>query len=346
VPRPSRAPLIDNTLLALVDRHPADLVAQVARRLGISRAAIGARARALVDDGYLIRRGTTRPTYRSGPHRRAAFRHRLARIDEDRVWTADVVPLLAGLPVNVRDICHYGITEMVNNAIDHSAGKTVEVTVERSQRSVDLVVADDGVGIFDKITRALRLPDPRLALLELAKGKLTTDPRHHSGEGIFFASRMFDHYEIASGTLRYRHDASSGRGRLDEGEDPESTPGTRVTMSIAPDTTRSARQVFDAYSSGPDEYAFARTVVPVRLARIGDENLISRSQARRVLQRVDRFRIVELDFDGVATIGQAFADEIFRVFAREHPEIELTATHARPDVQQMIRRAETLRDET
>jgi hypothetical protein len=43
--------------------------------------------------------------------------------------------------------------------------------------------------------------------------------------------------------------------------------------------------------------------------------------------------------------GQAFADEVFRVFALVHPEVELTATNASPEVQQMIRRAEVARDE-
>ena len=52
-----------------------------------------------------------------------------------------------------------------------------------------------------------------------------------------------------------------------------------------------------------------------------------------------------LDFDQVNSIGQAFADEIFRVFANAHPEVELIPVHAVPEVQQMIRRAEVLRDE-
>jgi hypothetical protein len=103
--------------------------------------------------------------------------------------------------------------------------------------------------------------------------------------------------------------------------------------------------VFEEYSSGPDDYSFAKTVVPVRLARVGDENLISRSQGKRLMQRVDQFRQVVLDFAGVAIIGPAFADEVFRVFAREHPEVELVAIHVVPEVRQMIRRAEVARDQ-
>lgn len=93
------------------------------------------------------------------------------------------------------------------------------------------------------------------------------------------------------------------------------------------------------HSAPRDDGSFELAVVPVRLARIADENLIARSQAKRLLQRVDRFRRVVLDFTGVALIGQGFADEVFRVFANAHPEVELSAVNAEPDVRAMIARA-------
>lgn len=83
--------------------------------------------------------------------------------------------------------------------------------------------------------------------------------------------------------------------------------------------------------------------MPVRLAQYGDDLLISRSQAKRLLVRVDRFRTVIFDFEGVSAIGQAFADEIFRVFRSQHPDIDLYATNASTDVQDMINRAQAAR---
>jgi hypothetical protein len=44
--------------------------------------------------------------------------------------------------------------------------------------------------------------------------------------------------------------------------------------------------------------------------------------------RVELFKTVIFDFDGVPTIGQAFADEIFRVFANAHPQIMLVTARA------------------
>jgi len=345
MPRPSRSREIDDALLRAVERHPTDLVRTVADELELSRAAVAARVRALIETHYLQKSGTTRPRYAMGPHRQGHAVHRLPGLAEDRVWSEDIAPLLSGLPRNVIDICHHGVTEMVNNAIDHSEGRTLDVRVERTPERVGLLITDDGIGIFRKITRALDLPDERLALLELSKGKLTTDPRRHSGEGIFFTSRAFDAFQIHSGGLVFDHDAAHDDDVLFEQERIDATArGTEVAMEIEVSSTRTLKEVFDEFSSGPDDYAFAKTIVPVRLAKIGDENLISRSQAKRLMQRVDRFSKVVLDFEGISSIGQAFADEIFRVFAAEHPLIELTAMHMLPEVQQMVRRAEVARD--
>ena len=340
--RRDRSPEIEAALLRAVAEHPRDLVSMVAAQLGLSRQRISLQVRELVAGGYLEKIGSTRPRYALGPHRRLRRRYSRTGLAEDAIWFDLLLPLLRDLPRNVLDIAQHGVTEMVNNAVDHSEAGNVEIRMDCSNGRLSFEVADDGVGIFRKITRALDLPDERLALLELSKGKLTTDPRRHSGKGIFFTSRMFDGFRIASGGLVFDHDAKYDDDLLDDAEDCD---GTTVAMEIAVDSPRLARSVIDQFSSGPDDYSFAKTVVPVRLARVGDENLVSRSQAKRLLQRVDRFRCVVLDFAQVSTIGQAFADEIFRVFANAHPEVELLHIHAAPEVQQMIRRAEVLRDE-
>lgn len=340
--RPDRSVEIEVALLRAVAEHPRDLVSMVAAQLGLSRQRVHQQVQGLVAGNYLVKQGSTRPTYALGANRRFVRAYPRAGLAEDRVWYSDLLPLLEHLPRNVLDIAHHGITEMVNNAVDHSEATEVHVRMELRDGRLLFEIADEGVGIFRKISRALDLPDQRLALLELSKGKLTTAPQRHSGEGIFFTSRMFDLYRIESGGLVFDHDATYDLDLLDDTHDLE---GTRVVMEIATDSSRTVESIFDQYSSGPDDYSFARTVVPVRLAKVGDENLVSRSQAKRLLQRMENFRHVVLDFAEVAGIGQAFADEIFRVFANAHPDVELLHVHAVPEVQQMIRRAEVLRDE-
>ncbi|MHB8254030.1 MAG: STAS-like domain-containing protein [Acidiferrobacter sp.] len=167
------------------------------------------------------------------------------------------------------------------------------------------------MGIFKKIQTALGLLDERHAVLELSMGKLTTDPNHRSGEGIFFCSRMFDAFNILSGGVYFSHTFRETKDWILE---HESTGRTIVWMELNNHTSRTDKAIFDQYTSG-DDYGFNKTVVPVRLAQYGNEKLISRSQAKRLLARIERFKVVILDFSEVDMIGQAFADEVFRVFA-------------------------------
>lgn len=340
----NRSRQIDVALLAAVSAHPKDLTRFVAQELHVSRQTVATRARALVQSGFLARAGTTRPTYVLGPKRRSLFEYDRDGLAEDRVWREDVAPLLGDLSANVLDIAHHGISEMVNNAVDHSEGTRVEVLVNRDAENVLLLVIDDGVGIFRKISRALNLPDDRLALLELGKGKFTTDPQRHTGEGVFFTSRMFNLFQIESSNLLFDHNDGGFDDMLHDRDEPSLNSGTMVAMQISTRSDRKVKDIFDQYSSGPDDYSFAKTIIPVRLARFGNENLVSRSQAKRLMLRVEQFRCVMLDFAQIESVGQAFADEVFRVFANAHPEVELVAIHAVAEVQQMIRRAEVARD--
>ena len=63
---------------------------------------------------------------------------------------------------------------------------------------------------------------------------------------------------------------------------------------------------------------------------------VSRSQAKVLMARMDEYKTVILDFEGIDIIGQGFADQIFRIFAREHPEVELIVRNTSRDVRKMI----------
>lgn len=78
-----------------------------------------------------------------------------------------------------------------------------------------------------------------------------------------------------------------------------------------------------------------------KLAQIGNEQLIFRSQAKRLIARFDRFKTVTLDFREVETIGQAFADELFRVYALAHPQAELLPMHMSQKVEHIWLRVVT-----
>lgn len=333
-----RGEQIRQFILDNVEHHPTDVASLTARTFKISRQAVNKHIQYLFRQKALLVRGTTRSRrYILHPLVQWEQIYPLSGLQEDIAWRNDIHPLLGGLPDNVVDIWHYGFTEMLNNAIDHSGGTNINVKVEKTATTTQIVIYDDGEGIFRKIQRELGLEDERHAILELSKGKLTTDPEHHTGEGIFFASRMFDDYAILSGNVYFSHKHDEVEDWIVENQRFQS--GTGVFMRIANNTARTSKHVFDEYSSQED-YGFNKTVVPVRLAQYGNEKLVSRSQAKRLLARVDRFKVVILDFQDVETIGQAFADEVFRVFRRQHPEIDMFPIRANRNVEAMISRAQ------
>jgi hypothetical protein len=148
---------------------------------------------------------------------------------------------------------------------------------------------------------------------------------------------MFDRFSILSGNL-YFSASTENDVWLIETEDRKLKQGTLVTMTIRFNTQRTTKAVFEKYATDASSFDFSRTHVPVTLARYGDEQLVSRSQARRVLARFDRFREVLLDFSGVTTIGHSFADEIFRVFRQERPDIFVHGVNVTPEISAIISR--------
>jgi anti-sigma regulatory factor (Ser/Thr protein kinase)/biotin operon repressor len=327
-------------LLERVQANPQNISKLAAEKFGISRQAVGAHLQRLVNEGALTVRGKTKGrTYALAPLVEWSNEYTLTEgPPEDVVWRTDIRRILGNLPDNVRDIWNYGFSEMFNNARDHSGGTTIEVAITKTAVTSQMMILDNGVGIFRKIQQELNLLDERHAIFELSKGKLTTDPRHHTGEGIFFTSRMFDNFRILSGGVFFSHYFGDEEDYLLQPKDP--AEGTLVFLELGNHTSRTTKRIFDEYSDDV-EYSFNKTVVPVKLAQYGNDKLISRSQAKRVLARVELFKTVMLDFKDVPTIGQAFADEMFRVFAREHPAVVLMPVHANSEVKRMITRAQS-----
>jgi anti-sigma regulatory factor (Ser/Thr protein kinase) len=327
-------------ILTNIENHPKDIASLASQNFGISRQAVNKHIKSLVEQKAIVTKGSTKnKSYFLHPLVEWKGSYQLTdRLAEDIVWDSDIKHLVADLPSNVKDIWVYGFTEMLNNAIDHSSGKEVFIQVSKTAIHTEIIICDDGEGIFKKIQRELHLHDERHAVLELAKGKLTTDPERHSGQGIFFTSRMFDEFGILSGNVYFTHKFNREEDWISENP---SQSGTTVFMKLNNNTSRTSKDIFDKFSSG-DDYAFTKTVVPVRLAQYGEEKLVSRSQAKRLLAGLDKFKIVVFDFSGVEAIGQAFADEVFRVFKKQHPEMEIMSLHKTKDVAQMISRAESL----
>ncbi len=329
---------IKQFILSNIGEHPKDIVRFTQEKYKLSRTTILHYVSELTEEKKISVEGTTRDRkYTLEP---LAFIKQTYQIHdtlkEDKVWRNDIAPLFSDVKQNIVDICHYGFTEIFNNAIDHSEGTNIIVTVGIWIDKISMWIKDDGVGIFNKIQKKYDLDDSLHAILELSKGKLTTDPESHTGEGIFFTSRMFDVFVIFSGKYYF---ATKELDFMFESD--KDVPGTEVYMEISQDSDRTTASVFSGFTSDSDNYGFNKTIVPVKLARYGNENLVSRSQAKRLLTRLEKFKTVVLDFQNIESIGRAFADEIFRVYVKNHPNTNLMAINDSESIKRLIIEAQS-----
>jgi len=251
---------------------------------------------------------------------------------EDAVWENDIKKHFINVPKNVWGIWAYGFLEMFNNAIEHSMGEKIQVIIDENKIFVTLSIADDGIGIFKNIKENFNLTNEKDALLELAKGKRTTDSVKHSGQGIFFTSKAFDDFMIVSNGIVF--------GSKGENIKPKQTSrlkfSTLVYIGLANNSSKILIDVFNEFSTEiPGD--FDKTIIPVHLANSTD--LVSRSQARRILSGLELFKEVVLDFKDVEYIGQAFADEVFRVFVNMNPDTSISTKNTNTEIQNMISRA-------
>lgn len=267
------------------------------------------------------------------------LRFKRESLEEHRVFNSikEKHNLINDLPENISSILFYGFSEMLNNAIEHSESKYVEIEIRVDTKNLSFIINDFGVGVFRSVMKKRNLKSEVEAMQDLLKGKTTTKPHSHSGEGIFFTSKVADIFELDSYGYKMRVD--NVIKDIFFQETSELKKGTRVTFIIKINSQKHLNDVFSKFVTEPGEVGFDKTEILVRLFIQGTV-YISRSQARRILSGLEKYKTIVLDFDRVSTIGQAFADEIFRVFQRSHPEIKILPVNMIEPVKFMIDRVE------
>jgi len=316
-------PAITDWITTAAMQHPQRLDAELAARTGLTSLRSARRALTrLTELQWLVRTGTRRqPRWQPGALRQVVRCYELQGLQEDLPWTLDFAPCFEW-PAPLNRLVQHAFCELLNNAIDHSGGSHVTVSLRQTATQVQLLVSDNGRGAFERIAQTFAIADPAHAMLELGKGRLTSLPQRHSGQGLFFTSRLADVFDLHANAVAFRQREWDGRGW--QPQRPLRAPGTSVYAAFSLDTTRTLEAVRQTYCS--DGVAFDRTVVPLRVITSERVGLESRAQARRVHARLAQFARAELDFAGVPVIGQAFADELFRVL----PAVDTGATEMIP----------------
>jgi anti-sigma regulatory factor (Ser/Thr protein kinase) len=315
-------------------QRPEGLDLELALRFGVNRRAARRALQRLAELHWLvIEGGPRRPRYRPGLLRQVVRSYALRGLEEDIPWLLHFAPFFA-LPPNVSRLVQHAFGELLNNSIDHSDGTQATVSLRQTASHVQLLVSDNGRGLFDRIAETFAIASPALAMLELSKGKLTSQPHRHTGQGLFFTSKLADVFDLHANAAAFQQLAWDERGW--QPRRALQHTGTSVFASFALDTTRTLESVRGAYSADGSGLALERTVVPVRLITSEQVGLHSRAQARRVGARLHAFVRAELDFGGVPDVGHAFADELFRVLPGETPALDLVPINMSPAVAAMV----------
>ena len=183
------------------------------------------------------------------------------------------------------------------------------------------------------IRKKKKLKNNLEAIQDLMKGKQTTMPQEHTGEGIFFTSKAGDMLIIQSSNKKLIFNNILRDVFI---KDIKNLKGTKISFTIGLKSKRNLNSLFRQYCG--DSFKFSKTEVRVVLYKT-DSDYVSRSQARRILSGIEKFKTIVLDFRNLDTIGQAFADEVFRVWQNLHPHIDIKWKNANDNVSFMIKRA-------
>lgn len=324
-------------LLEKIDSDQKDIVKKTTENFGVSSNTIYRYIKELLDHKMIekVKRGQYKLHQNSQDIYLSRSKNQLN--SEEIIYDLYVKELLKDYPQNVRDIWNHAFSEMMNNVIDHSEAPDVILRIGITPLSTSIIICDNGIGIFKKIKEYFKFESLDMAVNELFKGKLTTDSENHSGEGIFFTSRMMDDFIIISDGKIFCHDKYDLNKIADLkdtglGKDELFRTGTCVYMSLSNYSYKTTKEVFDEYSN--IEGGFTKTRIPMK--HMFDDSPVSRSQAKRVCNRLNRFKEVELDFKDIEWMGQGFAHQLFVVFPRKHPEVKLNPVNMNEDVQKML----------
>lgn len=306
---------------------------------GISRQSLNKHIKALVESGQIVKDGRTRGSiYTVNSKRRKNHSEKfnkllvLSNIHEDEVFNeiSTMLNLKRTFPKNLYDIIYYSFTEMLNNAIDHSISEKCNISIFLDRYKIRFSVRDYGIGIFSSIHGKLGLPDENSAIGELLKGKTTTMKERHTGEGIFFTSKLADIVSFRSHRLNLIFDNIRKDVFIQK---KKFISGTEVIFEISRFSKKKINECFLQFAPKEFDYKFDRTKMLVKLFQ---KDYISRSEAKRLITGLDKFKEIVLDFKDVNSIGQGFADELLRVFMHENPGIAVRIQNASDPVKIIV----------
>ncbi|MFH1460731.1 MAG: DUF4325 domain-containing protein [Candidatus Omnitrophota bacterium] len=337
---------IKKMILNILNKKSQIKVADITAITGFSRAYINRFFQELRDQGKIVLMGKANNAHyikstESAIKKAKQLQKKVVRVlKNENLFEHEVLKsikntseILENLKNNILSIVDYSFTEMLNNAIDHSESEQIKVIMEKDAEGICFSVIDKGIGIFENIQKKHNLKNHMEAIENLLKGKQTTAPKAHSGEGIFFTSKAADTFSIKSAEKKIVFNNIIDDIFI---RNVRKTQGTRIDFFIRKESSRKLEEIFRKFTD--DLFSFSKTKINVRLYKMGTD-YISRSQAKRILVGLNKFQTIVLDFRNVHSVGQGFADEVFRVWQQKYPNIKIITDNTNENIKFMINRA-------
>ena len=328
---------IKNYILQKIGENDRQIAKKTAQAFEISLNSVYRYISVLEEEGVIKKEKGKPYQLQTTQERFTLSRNKDQLVYEDEIYADYIYDHIKDLPENAVRIWSYGFSEMMNNVIDHSRAETVTCDILKNKMETTIVIHDDGEGIFRHIKEYYGFRSLEESVQELFKGKLTTDKKHHSGEGIFFTSRMMDFFAALSDGIIFTHDnfeeAVAEINALPGLASWETRSGTTVVMTLSNTTSKTPAEIFHEFED--EEQNFSKT--SIKVSHLFGPFPVSRSQAKRLCKRFDEFSEVLLDFSGVDEIGQGFAHELFGVYQVDHEATKIIVKNANEAIDTMIR---------
>ena len=310
---------IKKFILDNLSRHRRDIIYAAIQRFGVSRQAVLKHMHTLINDKKVVAHGKTRDRFYE---LRPQVNYNITipinnKFSTQLVLSKNILPHIASLPKNLVEIIQFSITALLNNISDHSKATKLYLKLYLTYDDFHMVINDNGKGIFGHISSILNLDSIQCAVLELAKGRVTTDEENHSGDELNTVIHLFDEAVIESNGifLKYINKTSS----FSSGSSLQQK-GTRIHLKINPDSKRTCGKTFKKLFDIEHRY----TSIPVSILRRNkNEQINSRNQAKTILSNINNIRKIKFDFNNVDLIGPAFADELIRGLNKKEKAIEV-----------------------
>ena len=326
---------IKKFILDNLSSHERDIIHTTIKRFGLSRQGVLKHMHSLIDQKQIVAHGKTRDRfYELIPQVNYTKTINLDDgISSEEIIKNNIIPHIALLPKNIREIIQFTFGALISNIVDHSKASKFYFKLYFTYDDLHIIITDNGTGIFGHIQSSLLIESAHFAAIEIAKGTVTTDPMNHSGDELNAVIKLFDNVQIESTgkTLKYSNNSQNWSIK-----DSTQNIGTRIHLKINPTSKRTCQKIFDAILKR--EQSCLR--IPIKLLILpGNELINSRKQAKNILRKVDDYEAVEFDFYNIDIIGPAFADELVRKTTKIYKKINIQWVNSNETIDLMMSRA-------